>query len=59
MAMGKIKTPHNSIRKALYKLSNRCVVCNTKIPLGDVHYDVDGKMYCGKCYREMKEKVKA
>jgi hypothetical protein len=57
--MGKIKTPHNSIRKALYKLSNRCVVCNTKIPLGDVHYDVDGKMYCGNCYREMKEKVKA
>ena len=56
--MGKIKTPHNSIRKALYKLSNRCVICDMKIPPGDAHFANDGKMYCGRCY-EMKEKVKA
>jgi hypothetical protein len=29
-----------------------------KIPTGDAHFANDGKMYCGRCYHEMKEKVK-
>lgn len=57
--MSKIKTSHNSMKKVLYSMSNRCVECNMKIPKGDVHYSPDGKAYCERCYHEMKEKVKA
>jgi hypothetical protein len=53
--MGKIKTPHNSIKRVWHKLSNRCVICDMKIPTGDAHFANDGKMYCGRCYHEMKE----
>ena len=57
--MGKIKTPHNNIKRMWFNISNRCVECNMKIPRGDVHYGTDGKAYCGRCYYEMKEKVKS
>ena len=49
------RTNHNSAKKILYDMANRCVKCGMKIPKGDTHY-IDGKACCGRCAYERKVK---